>query len=147
MYDPRATIIDKFTDSKISGIDTYGTEYVELAVRERNPEGVISYDSAGLMLLEPPIVGKPIPADVGGSKHKTPMTIKCNMWVRKQKSMKEPDTFLKNIIHTFQTTIRTNQNSIETDGHVEGFGDVYDAQSSSNDLYHKVLNVYAYKYE
>lgn len=147
MYDPRASIIALFTNSKISGSDTYGTGYVELSIRERNPEATMSYDSAGVMLLESPIVHPPIMADVGGSKHNIPMTIKCNLWVKKQKSMKQPDTFIKNIIHTFQTTIRTYQNSLVSNGHVEGFGAVTPIPSESANLYRYVLDIYAYNYE
>ena len=147
MYDPRETIKGLFTNNKISGTDTYGTEYVELDIRERNPEGVMKYNSAGVMLLESPIVGKPILVNIGGNKHKIPMTIKCNMWIKKQKSMKEPDTFIKNIINTFQTTIRTNQTGIVSNGVVEGFGEVYPVPSESDDVYHRVLNIYAYNYE
>jgi hypothetical protein len=147
MYDPRGTVQALFTNQRISGSGSYGTEYVEVYIRERNPDGVIESNSAGGLILEQPIVEDPVEVNIGGQKHRVNMEIPCLLWIRKKKGIKKPDEFMKNIIDSFQKTIRTNRNSIITDGDVEGFGNVTPTTSPTLETWKKTLTIKAYKFE
>lgn len=147
MFDPRADIISLFSNSKVSVSTDYDgkTDYMELCIRERNPEGDLRYDSAGGIILEPPFSPPPKEVCIGGQKHVTTVIIPCRLWLRKREWIKNRDTFLNSVISTFQTTIRTNRRSIVSNGDVEFWG-VQNIRSN-DEILEKMIMIKAYKFE
>jgi hypothetical protein len=147
VFDPRSDIISKFTNSKISATGKYGTEYIELDIRERNPEGVMDYESQGVLLFEPPQALYPEHMNIGGLLYQTPVQIRCNLWIKKGRDLDyQVDTFINSILHSFQNTIVSNQTGIITNGIVR-FAGVDDVPSNSSDLIRKSILLICQKYE
>ena len=146
MYDPRSNIINLFSNNMVSASDGYTNHYVELYIRERNPDGDINYNSAGALIMDFPVSSSE-EVSIGGHKHETEMIIPALLWIRKKKNMKNPDVFIKNVINTIQTTIRTNRLSLVTNGDVEPFFNINPRPSQSQDVYEYVINIKATKIE
>lgn len=146
-YDPRPDIQALFTNNQISASDGNTNNYIEIAIAERNPERMGKYKGAGLILLEQPIQGEPILYNIGGDLHKTPLSIQASLYVQYRNTLEYPDVFIKNVINTFQTTIRTNRRSLVSNGDVEGFGAVNPLKTESDDILGRAMMIYCFKFE
>lgn len=146
-YDPRPEIQALFTDAQIAASDGNTNNYVEISIAERNPERMGKYKGAGLIILEQPIQGEPILYNIGGDLHKTPLAIQASLYVQYKDSLENPDVFIKNVINTFQTTIRTNRRSLVSNGDVEGFGAVNPLKTESDDILGRAMMIYCFKFE
>lgn len=146
-YDPRPEILALFTDEKIEASDGEVTDFVEVFIRERNPKMMAEYNGAGVICMETPLQGKPVLISIGGDLHKVPSTIIAKLYVHLKDTLEYPDVFIKNVIDTFQKTIRTNRNSIISNGDVEGFGDAGIAPSEDEALLGRTMLIYCFKFE
>ena len=148
MIDPRNDIVALFTNAKVTGSTDYGTGYVGIDLAVDNEEKTIKDDTdLGLIILEEP-VGYPELISVGGMTYEDGVIIKCNLWIYKDKPIKNnPDYFIKNIINAFQDKIIDNHISLNSCREVKPQGPVNVIPSGSDHLYRRSWDLFAYGFK
>jgi len=115
MFDPRSDLIGLFTNSRIGAASRYGsssTVYIKLLIVEDNEEKEANdYGSkyVGIIWLKPPRAYLE-DLNVGFSTTEHEVVVDCDLvipvndkWLRNTHA-----TFINSVLHTFETTIRTN---------------------------------------
>lgn len=148
MIDPRNDIIALFTDGKVSGATDYGTGYIGIDLVEDNEEKTIKDNTdLGLIILEVP-VGYPELITVGGKTYEDGAIIKCNLWIYKDKPIKNhPDYFINNIIDAFQNKIIDNNVSLSSCEEIKLQGAVNVIPSGSDHLYRRSWDLFAHGFK
>lgn len=148
MIDPRNDIVALFTGAKVEGATDYGTGYIGIDLAVDNEEKTLKDDTdLGLIILEEP-VGYPELITVGGKTYEDGAVIKCNLWIYKDKPIKNnPDEFIKNIIDAFQNTIIDNHLALASCHEVKPQGAMNVLPSSSEHLYRRSWDLFAYGFK
>ena len=145
MIDPRNDIVGLFTNSRVSGSSDHGTKYVKVDLREDNENAEITGKDLGALILESPVVS-PSNISVNGKTYEESITQICNLWIRKHVSLKNPDSFINNIVNSFQNTIVDNHLSLSSVGDI-WLGDVLPVASQSSEVYRRSLLLHATGYK
>ena len=142
MIDPRNEIVALFTNSRILGTTDYGDAYVQVYLREDwDEDETLEGSDLGTLVLEEPTI-HPAVVCVGGKTYEETITLICNLWVYKHKSMKNPEDFVKSIVNVFQNTIIDNHSTM-SDVEDIWLGEVIPVPSQSKEVYRKTILLYA----
>ena len=114
MFDPRSDLIGLFTNDRIGAASKYSTTsvYIQLVSWEDNEEKEPDdYGSkyVGILWLKPPRAYNE-PMDIGFSTTMHEVVVDCDLLIPKNDNWLRNThaTYIKNICHTFETTIRRN---------------------------------------
>ena len=147
-YDPRPEILAKFTDARVSGTGKYKTEYVEIHIRDRNPTGRRDHNtSKGVILLDPPTLVKPEEKHMGKPRFNQTAIIPCQLFIPVDSKINyQIDTFINDIVHSFETVICENQLTTLTNGVIDWQG-CSPIPSKSGKNYRRLMYIRSRKYE
>jgi len=150
-FDPRPDILGLFTDSKVSGTGKYKTEYIEIHIRERNWKLDRTYknSSKGVISLDPPTMVKPDEKSIGpnGFTINQEVIIPCNLFIPLSEALNyQVDTFINDIVHSFEGTIFDNQLTTISNGVVD-FQGCFPVPSKSGKNIRRLIYLRARKYE
>ncbi|MCK5018163.1 MAG: hypothetical protein KAS32_13995 [Candidatus Peribacteraceae bacterium] len=147
-FDPRPEILAKFTDAKVSGTGKYKTEYVEIHIRDRNPTLHRGHKSSkGVISLDPPTMLPPTEKSMGGKVINQAVRIPCQLFVPIDCGIShQVDTFINDIVHSFEEIIFANQLTTITNGVID-FQGCMPVPSKSGDNIRRLIYIRARKYE
>lgn len=147
-FDPRPEILAKFTNERVSGTGKYKTEYVEIHIRERNPTLRRDHDSSkGVISLDPPTQIKPMEKSMGGKTINQTVLIPCHLFIPVDSKLDyQVDTFINDVVHSFEETIFTNQLTTITNGVIDWQGCIPIPSKSGKNI-RRLIYIRARKYE
>ena len=146
MLDPRNGIVSLFSNSRIGATTEYGTRYVSVELREDNENATLSHDNTGVILLEKPDITSHV-IKIDGKTTEDVATILANMWIKKEKGMKNPDEFVNSILDTFQNEIIDHHLDPDSTTRVITFDGVVNVPSESPELIRKTIMLTACGYK
>lgn len=147
-FDPRPEILGLFTDEKVSGTGKYKTEYVEIHIRDRNPTLHRDHStSKGVISLDPPTQLIPTEKSMGGKVINQTVLIPCHLFVPVDTKLDyQVDTFINDIVHSFETKIFDNQLTAISNGVIDWQGCI-PVPSKSGQNIRRLIYIRARKYE
>lgn len=147
-FDPRPEILGLFTNAKVSGTGKYKTEYVEIHIRDRNPTLHRDHStSKGVISLDPPVMPSPTEKSIGGKVINQAVMISCNLFIPIDEKLNyNVDTFVNDIVHSFETKIFDNQLTAITNGVIDWQGCIPVPSKSGKNI-RRLIYIRARKYE
>lgn len=141
MIDPRNDIVALFTNSRISASSDMGTKYIKVDLREDNENATVTGNDLGAMILERPDNNMEC-INVDGMTYEDTATIICNLWIRLDMALKNPDVFIKNVVDAFENKIVDNHLSLAGCRNIV-LGGSRPVVSQSKEVFRRTIVLYA----
>jgi len=151
MFDPRSDIIGLFTNSRIGASSRYsGTDvYVKILSMEDNEEkepNDYGDKYVGIIWLKPPRVYLN-DMDIGFNTAEHEVVVDCDFILPKNERWLKGNhaTFINSILHTLETTIRTNCSASGKSWDIAMFNDIPISFNDEPNIYRRVSEIVCYK--